>query len=217
MSAPIATSAVAVEVRAKDGDIVIPGDPLGQTSKYSHGVGTCVRRGTLYATLVGKVKVIHNEDTSKESTKQLPTMTVQAHYKRSGTVPEVGSRIIGKVININERQAKVNMLCLEGKMLAEPFHGVIRREDVRATEKDSVVIFNSFRPGDMVRARVVSLGEKSSYVLSTAGNELGVVLARCDECGEMMSPTSWCEMQCNKTGVREKRKVAKTINAVPLP
>ena len=203
-------------VQAKDGDIVVPGDPLGQASKYSHGVGTCVRRGTIYATMVGKVKVIRDGKSTSDSN-QLLVMTVQAHNKRSGTVPEVGSRVICKVININERQAKVNMLCLEGKVLPEPFHGVIRREDVRATEKDTVEIFNSFRPGDMVRARVISLGEGPSYVLSTASNELGVVLARCHECGEMMSPTSWCDMQCNKTGVREKRKVAKVINAVPLP
>lgn len=205
-------AAASVEIQAKEGDVVIPGDALGQASKYSQGVGTCVRRGTLYATLVGKVKV----EKPAES-KELPAMTVQARNRRAGTVPEVGSRVIGKVININERQAKVNMICIEGKMLSEPFHGVIRREDVRAMEKDSVLIFNSFHPGDMVRARVISLGEGPSYVLSTAGNELGVILAKCDDCGEMMSPVSWCEMQCNKTGVREKRKVAKVINAVPVP
>ena len=205
-----AATTTLVEIQAKEGDVVVPGDALGQTSKYSQGVGTCVRRGTLYATLVGKVKIEKGKDS-------LPVMAVHSRNRRAETVPEVGSRVIGKVITINERQAKVNMICIEGKMLTEPFHGVIRREDVRAMEKDSVLIFNSFRPGDMVRARVISLGEGPSYVLSTAGNELGVILARCDECGEMMSPVSWCEVQCNKSGVREKRKVAKVINAVPVP
>lgn len=33
--------------------------------------------------------------------------------------------------------------------------GVIRVQDVRATEKDRVKIFESFRPGDVVRATVV--------------------------------------------------------------
>ena len=205
-----AAAATLVEVQAKEGDVVVPGDALGKISKYSQGVGTCVRRGTLYATLVGKVKIEKGKDS-------LPAMAVHSRNRRAETVPEVGSRVIGKVININERQAKVNMICIEGKMLTEPFHGVIRREDVRAMEKDAVLIFNSFRPGDMVRARVISLGEGPSYVLSTAGNELGVILARCDECGDMMSPVSWCEVQCNKSGMREKRKVAKVINAVPVP
>ena len=210
----VMNSTPSIEAEAKVGDVVIPGDALGPSSKYRNGVGTCTRRGTVYATLVGKVKVDREENSADN--KSLPIMSVEARFKRTVTVPEVGCRVICKVVNITERQAKVNMLCVEGKVLAEPFHGIIRREDVRATEKDTVEIFHSFRPGDMVRARVISLGEGQSYVMSTAGNELGVVLARCDQCGEMMSPVSWCEVQCNKTGVREKRKVAKVVNAVPL-
>jgi exosome complex RNA-binding protein Csl4 len=36
------------------------------------------------------------------------------------------------------------------------WQGLIRVQDVRATEKDKVKIFESFRPGDIVRAMVVS-------------------------------------------------------------
>ena len=36
------------------------------------------------------------------------------------------------------------------------FQGVIRSQDVRATNKDSVKMHESFRPGDIVRAVVVS-------------------------------------------------------------
>ena len=64
--------------------------------------------------------------------------------------------------------------------------------DVRATEKDRVKIYSSFRPGDIIRAEVVqsslleagdsdrkiSLGDQQSYYLSTAKNELGVLFAR---------------------------------------
>lgn len=35
---------------------------------------------------------------------------------------------------------------------------MVRREDVRATEKDRVVILEGFRVGDLVRGVVVSLG-----------------------------------------------------------
>ena len=41
-------------------------------------------------------------------------------------------------------------------MLEGEWQGVIRVQDVRATEKDKVKIFESFRPGDIVRAVVVS-------------------------------------------------------------
>lgn len=35
-------------------------------------------------------------------------------------------------------------------------------------------MYKSFRPGDIVRARVISLGDARQYYLSTAENELGV-------------------------------------------
>ena len=53
-----------------------------------------------------------------------------------------------------------------------------RLQDVRATEADKVEIYGSFRPGDLVRAEVLSLGDTRSYYLSTARNELGVVYAK---------------------------------------
>ena len=36
-----------------------------------------------------------------------------------------------------------------------------------------VEVYKCFRPGDLVLARVISIGDYSSYFLSTAENELG--------------------------------------------
>jgi len=49
---------------------------------------------------------------------------------------------------------------------------------VRATEVDKVELAACFRPGDLVRAEVASLGDARSYFLATARNELGVVYAK---------------------------------------
>lgn len=111
-------------------------------------------------------------------------------------------------------------------MLRSPFRAVIRRENVRATEKDKIEIYKSFRPGDIILGRVVWLfymllkiaeiflqlpiTEAHSYQLTTAENELGVVIAHSKH-GHPMVPVSWTEMQCPKTLVREPRKVAKII------
>ena len=81
-------------------------------------------------------------------------------------------------------------------------------QDVRAAEKDKVKIYNSFRPGDIVKAEVISLGDARSYVLSTAKNELGVIFAT-SVAGATMIPISWQEMQCPKTKSIELRKCAK--------
>ena len=196
---------------AKKDDIVVPGDLLGLESEYSKGEGTCIRGGNLYATLVGRVSI----NTDKEPPK--PVISVVHRKTCLNYVPSVGLLTICRVINISERQARVSMLSVGDKILPEPLHGIIRREDIRAMEKDTVEIFNSFRPRDLVRARVIAYGESQLYVLSTAENELGVVLSTC-ECGENMVPVNWCEMQCSKTctGNKEKRKVAKVVDAIPI-
>ena len=60
--------------------------------------------------------------------------------------------------------------------------------------------------------RVLSLGEASSgYLVTTAENELGVVIARSEMSGIKMIPVSWTEMQCPKTYNKEYRKIAKVI------
>lgn len=52
--------------------------------------------------------------------------------------------------------------------------------------------------------------EAQSYQLSTAENELGVVIAH-SEFGHPLVPISWTEMQCTQTFVKEPRKVAKVV------
>lgn len=199
-----------------DGDFVIPGDQLGPESRFSKGPGTTLRGGTIYSTLKGKVSIGKEGGGGDNVGDSKPVISVKhprAHAARG--IPTMGSLAVCRVINISERQARVNMMSVRGVALAEPFHGIIRKEDIRAMEKDTVEVFSSFRPRDIVRARVVALGEGQTYVLSTAENELGVVAATCD-CGESMLPVSWCEVQCSKTGDREKRKVAKVLDAIPV-
>ena len=55
-----------------------------------------------------------------------------------------------------------------------PLKGVIRREDVRQTEKDRVELSKCFRPSDIVMAKIISLGDQNNYLLSTAADELGL-------------------------------------------
>ncbi|XP_043854358.1 exosome complex component CSL4-like [Dromiciops gliroides] len=66
----------------------------------------------------------------------------------------------------------------------------------------------SFRPGDIMLAKVIFLGDaQSNYLLTTAENDLGVVVAH-SESGVPMVPISWCEMQCPRTHTKEFLKVA---------
>ena len=86
-----------------------------------------------------------------------------------------------------------------------------RLPDVRATEIDKVVMSDCFRPGDIIRAMVLSLGDSRSYYLTTAKNELGVVYAKAAASGLPLVPISWEEMQDPETHAVERRKIAKTV------
>jgi exosome complex component CSL4 len=74
---------------------------------------------------------------------------------------------------------------------------------------ETVEMGRCFRPGDVIRAEVLSFGDARSLFLTTAKNELGVIYAE-SEAGALMIPVSWQEMQCTRTRAREFRKVAKT-------
>ncbi|KAE9448016.1 hypothetical protein C3L33_20086, partial [Rhododendron williamsianum] len=142
-----------------------------------------------------------------------PTVEVTGH-KAHGAVPEPGSIVIARVTKVMVRMASADIMCVGPKSVREKFTGSIRQQDVRATEIDKVDMHSSFRPGDIVRALVLSLGDARAYYLSTAKNELGVVSAE-STAGKFpssaaMVPISWTEMQCPLTGQIEQRKVAKT-------
>lgn len=106
--------------------------------------------------------------------------------------------------NINNLQL-LNLLPTES---GEFFKALIRSQDVRSTERDSVKTWECFQPGDIIRATVLSLGDGAMFYLSTARNDLGVVFAR-NEDGELLYPLDWETMVAPGTGEVEKRKCAK--------
>ena len=57
---------------------------------------------------------------------------------------------------------------MDGNYLAGTFRALIRREDIRATQRDRAEPALSFRPGDLVRARVINIvGSSSGAYAST--------------------------------------------------
>ena len=167
-------------------------------------MGTYVKGAYICASLVGARQTLPPLETGEK-----PRVTVV----RSGTqpvIPSIGDVVTAKVVNLTPRLATLDILCVGTAPVAQRYSGVIRTQDVRATEIDKVQLYLCFRPGDVVRAEVLSLGDARSFYLTTAKNELGVVFAR-SLAGEPMIPISWQEMQCPKTRVVESRKVAKVV------
>ena len=138
---------------------------------------------------------------------QLPIVTV-THGAPSAAAPAPGDVVTARVLRITPRLAALEVVCVGDAPLDAPLTGVIRAQDVRATEVDKVDVSACFRPGDVVRARVSSLGDARSYYLTTAADELGVVHAL-GPAGVPLVPLSWQEMQCPVTRGVEARKVAR--------
>jgi len=183
-------------------DAVVPGERVGHVTEYVPGEGTYVKDNYIMASIVGVKTFLPSKDNNR-----LPIVSVNREHDAT-VIPEVDSIVIAKVMRVNTRMANVSILVVDSTPCREPFRGIIRVQDIRATEKDKVQVYKSFHPGDIVRAQVISLGDARSYFLSTARNDLGVIFAR-SEAGASMVPISWQEMQCPKTKVIEFRKCAK--------
>lgn len=187
-------------------EIVCPGKRLGRVSQFRAGPGTYERGMYIFASVVGP-KV---EQRAEDGGKPFLIVSQAKRARAADQVIEVGDVVMGRVTRITTRQAWVEIMCVGETVLREPHKGVVRKEDIRATEVDKAEVATSLRPGDIVRARVISLGDSKQYYLSTAENELGVRWAK-SEAGAIMIPISWEEMQCPTTRDKEPRKCAKPV------
>ncbi|KAG9151608.1 hypothetical protein Leryth_019964 [Lithospermum erythrorhizon] len=133
-------------------EIVTPGEVLGSISEIIAGKGAYVssQNNLVYASLTGFRSLIPH------STTQRPTVEVIGH-KAHGAVPEPGVVVLARVTKVMAKMASADIMCVGAKAVREKFTGTIRQQDVRATEIDKVDMHSSFRPGDIVKALVVSL------------------------------------------------------------
>ena len=78
------------------------------------------------------------------------------------TLPRVGSVVLCRVVRVRTRQVDVVILAVGREdgvgedVCGDEWQAVVRKEDVRATEKEKVVCGEGFRAGDVVRGVVVS-------------------------------------------------------------
>ncbi|CAH1396386.1 unnamed protein product [Nezara viridula] len=165
------------------------------------GTGTYERKGYIYSSLAGIVKITEKE--------KVFVVEVQTD-KGQNIVPNPGDVVTAEVSVITQRYARCAIKCIRDTPLEKPLRALINREEVQATNKDQIEIHKSFRPGDIILARVLPIKELQSYQLTTAENELGVAIAYSDADAQMV-PISWTEMQCPVTYNKEYRKVARVL------
>jgi len=195
---------------------VVPVTPSPSPSPSSNAPATAAAAATTAAT----------GGSTSSNQLQLPQPPTTA----SSYVLKPGQIVLGRVVRITPQNAVVTIHAAEN-VGALPIgqEGAIRTEDVRALASEQVQISESFQPGDLVAARVISLGDSRRYFLSTAETELGVIRAIASQHSSLMDilgsgslqkrkredrvlqPVSFKEMEDPITGLKEKRKVAKPL------
>jgi exosome complex component CSL4 len=188
-------------------ELVTPGVRVGRSETHDAGPGVYESDGVLFAALVGTLAV---NSTGPGRTQPALSVTHSRADARGKLVslPEIGTVVSARITRVTPRAAHVELLAADGVLFRDVFKGTIRQQDVRQMETDTVELYKCFRPRDVVVAEVISLGDRHSYFLSTAKNELGVVYA-VSAAGEVMAPISWEAMECPTSKVVEPRKVAR--------
>lgn len=194
---------VSTDDKQKQDYICIPGQRICQVTEDTiSGDGTYERGGYIYSNTSGLLQFRKNDKT---------TYIDVVSPKIKAILPIPGDVVTCRVQVINQRFAKCSILGIGEVILNRHLRGTLRKEDVRATDKDRIELYKCFRPGDIILAKIMPMTELNAYNLTTAENELGVVVAtaRCSD--TPMVPISWIEMQCPKTLVKEPRKVARLM------
>jgi len=177
----------------KNSQFVVPGERLGVIEEFTPDPETYVKEGIIYSKVIGRALV------------DLANKRVSVHPLVHGArVPKVGSIILGQVLNIQTENANIRIFKIDNKQLSGSFTGVLHISYVQLSYVESM--FNVCKPGDIIRAEVIS--EKNQvYHLSTKDKNLGVVYAFCSRCGYALESKRQT-MYCARCGKIEKRKSA---------
>lgn len=179
--------------RRKSGQLVAPGDRLGVIEEFTPGPGTYAEQGTVYSEVTGRALM------------DMLNKKVSVHPLVHGvSVPRVGSVVVGQITEVQSRTATLRISKVGKNALSGFFTGILHISDVSPGFVESM--FDVCKPGDIMRAKVVS-DKNRTFHLSTANNNLGVVYAFCSQCGHMLSLRGR-SMQCANCGKIERRKDA---------
>ena len=182
----------------KTGEIVLPGDEIGEVNKYKPGEGTYTENGKIKAKVIGRVKIDkRNGVLSVEPLKDPKKL----HTKEI---------VLGEVVSVSNTIANIKIYFVykkgEIKRLYYPFSATLHISQLgfRASKLSEYM-----KVGDLIAARII-LDRTVPLSLSIASRELGIIAAYCGTCGGAMKikDARTGTMVCTRCGKNEKRKLS---------
>ncbi|MEM2907772.1 MAG: exosome complex RNA-binding protein Csl4 [Candidatus Hadarchaeales archaeon] len=180
----------------KTGEFVVPGEFLATAEEFMPGDGAYEEGGKIYSSCTGVVLV----DVRMKRISVFPRAPQPPELKR-------GDVVIGRVEEVRDQLASVRIAVLRGRedrQLPLPDQGIIHVSQVRGGYVKDLT--REFRPGDIVRARVIN-AQRVPVQLSTVGDNLGVIVASCSKCRTLLNRDN-SKLRCPNCGNVEFRKIA---------
>ena len=138
----------------------MPGDVLAQLSNMIEaGEGVYIDKGSLRASLAGIVSKVEMEGGKQRFEVISKRGAVQ------DAVLQINDIVLARVTKVMQNQIAVEVIAVGEVKLRTMAKGVVRREDMKETETDMLIISDCFRPGDLIRATVLSFGDSRQYYL----------------------------------------------------
>jgi exosome complex component CSL4 len=172
---------------------VVPGDKLGVIEEFEPGPGTYVEESTIYSLATGRALM----DLLNKKVSVYPGTQISG-------VPKVGSIVVGRVSEIQNKQATVRIFEVGNRIVSGFFSGLLHISDVSPRYVESM--YDVCKAGDIIRAKVIS-DKNRVFHLSTNDKDLGVVYAFCSRCGHVLS-FGRMRMRCTECSNIEQRKTA---------
>ncbi|CRG93128.1 exosome complex component CSL4, putative [Plasmodium gallinaceum] len=186
-------------------DIVLPGEVVGCAKDYINGENTYILKDEIRSTILGRKHIIDNEN------KQIINVD---NIKSFVALPKTGDIVICKVYRVTFNIIYCNIILSNGNPLKNSFKGYINKSDIHIYEGELGDNFDCFKQGDIIKAKILSIGQHSSYKLSTVGSDLGVIIALSDK-GEILKPVAWNLMVNLSDMSFEQRKVSNDFS-IPI-
>lgn len=183
-------------VEVKTGDMVLPGDLLATVEEFVPGESVYEENGKIYSGVVGMVLI-------DMRAKKISVFAGQ----NAPPVLKVGDIVIGRVDEVREQSASVDLAAMRGKEnrgLPAPKTGIIHISKVHSGYVRDLSRF--FRAGDIIRAKVIGI-QREMVQLTTAEKDLGVLVALCTRCRNVMKREGG-KLICSNCGSVESRKIA---------
>jgi len=182
------------EEELEKGGFVLPGELVGTTEEFKSGEGTTISAGDIYSIATGNVII---DRKARVVSVRPNTLTPN--------ILKVGDIIYGKITDVRESGAMVEVAGIEGKEDREIVN--VRSGDVHVSNvRDSYVkrLSDEFRLFDIIKARVI---DAERIRLTTAEDSLGVVKAYCSNCrGELVLDGK--KLKCPVCNMTETRKIS---------